>query len=402
MVKFIHTADNHLGSAFVGLTKQKQALAQKAVQASYTAFEQVVEKALAEQVDFVVIAGDLYDDAQQHLLEAHWVHQQFERLWQQQIPVFLTRGNHDYIAYQNPPLPAGVYEFSSEGTTHYLMSANGEQVAISGFSYDTRWIEASCASVLPIRDPHADIHIGIYHGELTHSSSSKQAYAPVAVTDLLQKQYDYWALGHIHQQQIVHKDPLMIYPGNTQGRSFKEQGTKGAYVVEIQPGKQPIYTFFETSQIEWREITVTVALKSSFDDVLAAIEEQLRLLNQPAREYFIRVIIQSSHILEKNWLDFLSAQLQEVHRFSENIWVVTVVHEWQATNVSLTPQLFLQLDETQQTKRMQTLQEMLVQHPLLFKHFSQEFLTEDIQRAVLNRAKQQVERLLMEEETDDY
>jgi DNA repair exonuclease SbcCD nuclease subunit len=56
------------------------------------------------------------------------------------------------------------------------------------------------------------------------------------VDDLIKPDYDYWALGHIHQRTIVREGhPWIVYPGNLQGRHPKasEQGAKGAFVVEV-------------------------------------------------------------------------------------------------------------------------------------------------------------------------
>lgn len=52
------------------------------------------------------------------------------------------------------------------------------------------------------------------------------AYAPCSLEDLRSKHYDYWALGHVHEHEVVSEDPYVVFPGNTQGRTIREAGPK--------------------------------------------------------------------------------------------------------------------------------------------------------------------------------
>jgi len=58
---FLHAADLHLGSPFQGLSLKDEDLARRFASASREAFRELVDKALAEKVAFMVIAGDVYD-----------------------------------------------------------------------------------------------------------------------------------------------------------------------------------------------------------------------------------------------------------------------------------------------------------------------------------------------------
>src|SRR3546814_10115668 len=62
-------------------------------------------------------------------------------------------------------------------------------------------------------------------------------YAPCSLDDLKAKQYDYWALGHVHQHEIVCEAPHVVFPGNIQGRTIRETGHKGAGIVTVEEGK---------------------------------------------------------------------------------------------------------------------------------------------------------------------
>jgi len=79
------------------------------------------------------------------------------------------------------------------------------------------------------------IHVGVLHANVG-GNKDHDPYAPCTFEDLAQGGMDYWALGHIHQRQILQEgDPWVVYPGNLQGRSPKpsEQGPKGAYIVFV-------------------------------------------------------------------------------------------------------------------------------------------------------------------------
>ena len=52
-------------------------------------------------------------------------------------------------------------------------------------------------------------------------------YAPCTLEGLLSKNYDYWALGHVHRREILHENPWIVFPGNTQGRHINESGPRG-------------------------------------------------------------------------------------------------------------------------------------------------------------------------------
>ncbi|WP_214429507.1 metallophosphoesterase family protein, partial [Escherichia coli] len=73
-------------------------------------------------------------------------------------------------------------------------------------------------------------NIGILHTSLT-GQEGHDVYAPCSVDDLRRAGYDYWALGHIHERQVVAEAPAIVFPGNLQGRHAREAGPKGATLV---------------------------------------------------------------------------------------------------------------------------------------------------------------------------
>jgi hypothetical protein len=80
-------------------------------------------------------------------------------------------------------------------------------------------------------------NIGILHTSLD-GREGHDRYAPCTVNQLLGKGYDYWALGHVHKREIVHDAaPVILFPGNLQGRHIREEGPKGCMLVSVEGDK---------------------------------------------------------------------------------------------------------------------------------------------------------------------
>lgn len=222
-VKFIHAADLHLDSPFRGLSDLPAAVKQRVYQAPFTATQRLVDRAIQERVDFVVLVGDLFDRDTQSVQAQLFLRDQLQRLVDTGIGVYLSYGNHDYLTEQSTlSLPDGVTVFGREVTTAEFTTATQQRVAISGFSYDQRWLTTDRVAEFPDRS-EVDFQIGMLHGAVR--TGAQDQYAPFTVAELQAKRYDYWALGHIHQQQALSMTPPIIYAGAIQGRHQNETGT---------------------------------------------------------------------------------------------------------------------------------------------------------------------------------
>ncbi|MFC6260775.1 metallophosphoesterase family protein [Levilactobacillus fujinensis] len=276
-MKFIHAADLHLDSPFLGLTTLPSSLLATVRQSTFAAATRIFDRALAEHVDFVVLAGDLFDRSEQSVAAQAFLFQQFQRLDDAQIPVLISFGNHDYAADQRQAVayPTNVTTFGPKVGTKTLTLVSGETVSVSGFSYPERWVTTDPMADFP---DHAqtDWHIGLLHGAV--ATGSVDHYAPFTIDELLAKRYDYWALGHIHHRQLLNEQPPILYAGNPQGRSINETGTKGAYLVTNQQGKL-VPEFFETGVVDWE--TPIVQLTAT---TLSELSEQVAtwLADHPA------------------------------------------------------------------------------------------------------------------------
>ncbi|MCT4411270.1 DNA repair exonuclease [Leuconostoc falkenbergense] len=253
-MKFIHAGDIHLGNPFSGLDGQLPGMLKETVhKATITAFIKLIDAAISESVDFVLFPGDLYNAAENSAQIQSIVNQQFNRLLEAKIPVYLSFGNHDFEAdrRQHLPWPVNVVVLPQQVVTQSLTIKSGKRVAITGFSYQTQQQATRIIDDFPQKNRQFDYQIGMYHGSVGTEGSS---YAPFSVGDLLSKNYDYWALGHIHKRQTLNQRPFVGYSGNLQGLNLTETGPKGYYLVSDDTGRL-VPTFVAVAPVVWHEVT---------------------------------------------------------------------------------------------------------------------------------------------------
>ncbi|WP_338208950.1 DNA repair exonuclease [Lactiplantibacillus paraxiangfangensis] len=272
-MKFLHAADLHLDTPFLGLSDLPNALQQRLIQAPLMALHRLVDLALDEQVDFVLLVGDLFDSQAQSVQAQAALMNELERLHRVQIPVLLSFGNHDFQSDLTTwHFPSNVHVFGPQVTTVTLTTKAQEKVAISGFSYSQRWIQDDLTSQYPLKTSAVDYQIGTLHGQVGQAGDH---YAPFNVGELLAKHDDYWALGHIHQRQVLNAQPPVVYAGNIQGRHRGETGPKGCLIVTSQPDHTLQSTFKPLTDIIWTDVTANLAGTYNRTDLLNILSDQL-------------------------------------------------------------------------------------------------------------------------------
>ncbi|MBD7908951.1 metallophosphoesterase family protein [Sporosarcina gallistercoris] len=256
MIRFLHTADLHLDSPFKGITDMPITRLTELRESTFAAYEKLIHHAEKTTPDFVLIAGDIYDGEDRSLRAQMRFVKGLERLKRAEIPVFISHGNHDHLGgkWTRFQLPDNVTVFGPEVETAELV-VHGQRIRIHGFSYKERHIKEAMIGRFPKsnREP-GTIDIGMLHGSIA-GEETHAVYAPFTTEALLEKGYQYWALGHIHKRQLLHNEPPIVYPGNLQGRHRNEQGVKGFYDVELELN-QAALKFVPTSVLVFDEIEV--------------------------------------------------------------------------------------------------------------------------------------------------
>lgn len=324
-MKFIHTADIHLGHPFAGLNNLSNELLKKIEQATFTSFTKLIDFALAQLVDFIVISGDLFDTQHQSVQVLDFLATQFKRLENKKIHVYISFGNHDFNqTVADFDFGANVTLFAGNVTVKKQITQAGETVNIVGFSYQQQHVTEKVIDQFPMKD-NVDFQIGMYHGSVDGQNGQ---YAPFTVTDMRAKHYDYWALGHIHKRQILSKQPLIAYPGNLQGQNIKEDGSKGFYYI-TNNNRDLIAEFIECADINWAIFPITIPTVATQNDLLALIIPAVRELSVNSKNLqMLRLEIVSTyglpHLLELRLLDGATlAQINQTLRLEgvDNVWI---------------------------------------------------------------------------------
>jgi DNA repair exonuclease SbcCD nuclease subunit len=247
MIRFIHAADPHLDSPLQGLEAHEGAPVEVLRGATRRAFENLVNLAIEESVDFVVIAGDLYDGDWKDYSTGLFFRAQMVRLQSKGTPVYLIAGNHDAasVITKKLSLPENVHVFSTR-TTESLEVA-GHPVTIHGRGFPNRAVPENLAIEYPMTVP-GRFNLGLLHTSLT-GRPGHDTYAPCSVAELREKGYGYWALGHIHQPEVINKEPWIVFAGNCQGRHIKETGQRGCRLVTVSDSLQ-------VAGVEWRSFAI--------------------------------------------------------------------------------------------------------------------------------------------------
>ncbi|MGX7030748.1 metallophosphoesterase family protein [Vagococcus zengguangii] len=278
-MKFMHVADLHLDQSFEGLGKIPYSLATNLLKQNQQTMVKLVDEAIRHDIDFLLMVGDTFHQPRITIQTQNFFIQQLKRLEQQQIKVILSFGNHDYYQAHRYwfDFPKNVYLFDSEEIqTVTLETQAGETVAITGFSYEHRWLTESMTLKYPQRESTVDYHIGFFHGQV-----GENQYASFSPMTAAQKGYDYWALGHIHQPQIVQEQPPIIYAGSLIPHTQKEKDS-GAYVLVTSDGNQLLYEWHHVANVAWLQEQLDV---KQVDNMQSLINHSRQLFKREGGDY---------------------------------------------------------------------------------------------------------------------
>lgn len=256
MVKFLHAADLHLDSPLLGLDRYEGAPVDEVRLATRVALQKMVAFAIESKVDFVVIAGDVYDGNWKDYNTGLFFVDCMRQLAESKIRVFLITGNHDAQNKMSRSLrlPTGVFQFDVRKPETIRLEDLG--VSLHGFSFADAEVARNVSMDFPAAD-RGMLNIGLLHTSLdSESQGGHKRYAPCSMDDLKSREYEYWGLGHIHQRAIRCQDPWIVYPGNLQGRHIRETGAKGCMLVEAEGSQIIRCDFVPLDVMRWEHITL--------------------------------------------------------------------------------------------------------------------------------------------------
>ena len=328
--RFIHTADIHLDSPLKSLGVRNEELQSVISNATRKVLVRIIDLCLAEKVDALLIAGDLYDGNQTSMKTANLLASQLRRLDAANISAFIIRGNHDAESKITRELsfPDKVHVFSSKCESIILDVTKpnfNKPVVIHGVSFKK---PHAPESLLPqYKQPVPDaINIGMMHTSLD-GASGHDLYAPCSLSDLQNHGFDYWALGHIHKRaEHENNNAHIVMPGIPQGRDIGEAGQKSVTLVSINEDNQVVTDEKQLAVAQYE--LVQVELNNSHDwysTIEIAIDSISHASNQSSADLLVaRVVLEGTtelswrlHRDEDLFLQELESRLDD----DEHLWI---------------------------------------------------------------------------------
>lgn len=269
----LHAADIHLDSPMVGLDAYEGCPRDALRGATRRALENLVRTALDERAALLLVSGDLYDgDWKDHQTGLYFA-SQMRRLAEGGVRVVLLRGNHDAASEitKRVHLPPNVRELSVDAPETIVFEDLG--VAVHGRGFPERDVREDYARTYPA--PRGGLfNIGMLHTAL-HGRPGHELYAPTTLNVLVDRGYDYWALGHVHETEIVHTAPHVVFPGNLQGRHVRETGPKGAFALTVEDGRLLHARHRTFDHVRYADCVLEAQPDDGWDDVLDRVRDTL-------------------------------------------------------------------------------------------------------------------------------
>lgn len=305
MLKFIHIADVHFDNIFATKHKEFREILRNAL---YESFRKAINICIEKEVHALLIAGDLFESSLISFRTERFIIKEFKRLEEHGIKVFYTIGNHDVgINKQRREIewPKNVHIFDSDNVETLINfdDKSGIKYKISSCGHISHNESRNLIPLFPKREK-GTIHIGLVHSMVTNATviDNDCYYLPCTSADLESKNYNYWALGHIHKRQQI-GDESIYYAGNPQGLKSKETGEKGVLYVEIHVDGLTNVEFVETSNLKWLDINIDISTVKSNDKLMELIITELNkngINKETSKEYIPKISLVGSSILKQS------------------------------------------------------------------------------------------------------
>ncbi len=326
--RFLVASDLHLEQPASGLADPPDFLRDLMVEAPYLAAERVFETALSENVDFLLLPGDVVDPWASGPRGPAFLVEQFRRLAARDIPVLWAGSPLD----RTSQWPLGI-EFSAN-VTRFARDNPHEQLVQRGAARLARVVGLSVEGSQRVRidDFAADDDL----------FTIVVAYGQFDAQQLCQSSINFWALGGAHQRNVLLSDtPVALYPGSVQGRHPLEPGAHGCTLVEVarRPAAEherrpPRYDVrlraIHTDVLRWQTIELRAEHLALRDQLRDALVTQLAALHDASRDTDlvaqVTVLADAKHLAE--WRSFAPALLEQVRqalgRHSPTCWTASI------------------------------------------------------------------------------
>ena len=273
-LRFVHAADLHLDSPFTGIkTVAPPNVHARLMDATFAAYDAIIDLCVSERVDALLVAGDIYDGADRSLKAQLRFVDGLKRLDAAGIRSFICHGNHDPLNGWQAKLrfPDSCHQFGAQVEAVELDPARPGLAVVYGVSYPEREVRQSLVPGFG-RVGGETFSIGLLHANVGRNPQHG-SYSPCSVDDLRSTGIDYWALGHVHTPQVVNQhSPVVVYPGSPQGRHPVETGPRGVYLVDVEADREVRLSFRDVSVVRWSQVAVLIDQMLSEQELIDAID----------------------------------------------------------------------------------------------------------------------------------
>lgn len=235
-LRLLHTADLHLGAPFTWLGDRAASRQGDLLRT----FRRIVDCAIDQQVELLVVAGDLFDQPQPETTLRLAVQRELSRLPEHGITAVLLPGTHDGVwggttPYRAADFPGVVILDQPIASGPLRLDINGKKICLYGSAYRGEKPEQIFPAMR--RQDGEGFHLGVLHGSQIKASqwNYRDKDLPFSFDEMNSWGLDYVALGHYHSFQLLEQDGevLACYPGSPEGKQFSEPGERYVALVEI-------------------------------------------------------------------------------------------------------------------------------------------------------------------------
>lgn len=288
-MRLLVSADTHLGSPIRSVALRNPDLGDRLKQASRDTFAEIVGLAISEQVDALVLAGDIFDNDYPDLKSRAFLIAQLARASEAGVPTVLIRGNHDALLDHNAhgDLGPNIHLLHKGAPTVEIGDA-----AFHGLSFDAAHVAKSFLPNYPRPKP-GKRNVGLMHTSLD-GAQGHDPYAPCAEQDLMAHGFDLWCLGHIHAPfERLDGPVLAVMPGIPQPRHFGERNGGTVTLVSLDQGA-PEFERRAVGSLGFSECALDLSSCPDQQEVLRNLRALLLASQLPGRDVAVRLNVTSN------------------------------------------------------------------------------------------------------------
>ena len=293
-MKFVHIADMHLDNAFFNLSDKDimgdlRRLEQRKI------LKKIIEYIKENNVEYLFISGDLYEHKYIKQSSIEYLNNLFKEITNTKI--FIAAGNHDPRVknsyYNKFDWNENVKIFNS-----YIEKIEEKDCNIYGYSFDDFYCNNCGIETIKVEE-NGKPNILVIHGNLDGAKKDDKPYNPILKKDLIEKGFDYVALGHIHKTNYnENENQKILYPGSTISLGFDETGKHGMIVGNFDQELRLEFIPLDEKEFTIRELKV---------DNIYSKEELIETINELNIEEntYVEIVLTGGRNFEINVYDII-------------------------------------------------------------------------------------------------